>query len=213
MAATPVDRPGKRRTQDERSAHTRNALLDATVECLVVDGYANLTTTRIATVAGVSRGAQVHHFPTKAGLVGEAVEHLTMRVLESVTRDLGELRHEQDRVERGLDLLWRTFHGKLFQAVLQISIASATNPELAGHARRMERAVREMVQPAARLLFGDAAEVPGFDDALLTAVQTVTGLAVVRQMAGISDAEMELRWRRTRSQLRRLIESASAAAG
>lgn len=68
--------PKRTRTQEERSAATRAALLDATVACLVDYGYASLTTTRVVERAGVSRGAQVHHFPTKAQLVTEAVRHL-----------------------------------------------------------------------------------------------------------------------------------------
>jgi AcrR family transcriptional regulator len=205
VAAAPHPGPGRRRTQDQRSAQTRRALLDATVDCLVADGYANLTTSRIAAKAGVSRGAQVHHFPTKAGLVAEAVEHLTLRVLESMTRELAQLRGSEDSAERGLDMLWHTFRGTLFQAVLQVAVAGTADPELAGHARRLERAVREMIAQGARLLFGELADAPGFNDALVTAAHTVTGMAVVQQMAGLSDAEMEVRWRRTRAQLSKLL--------
>src|SRR5882672_9007518 len=69
----------RRRTQEERSATTRALLLDATLECLTELGYARTTTTEIAERGGVSRGAQLHHFPTKAELVTEAVEHLFER--------------------------------------------------------------------------------------------------------------------------------------
>jgi len=37
----------RRRTQEERRAATRAALLDATIECVVEDGYAGTTTTRV----------------------------------------------------------------------------------------------------------------------------------------------------------------------
>jgi len=60
--ATAPARP--RRGQEERRASTRARLLDATVECLVDHGYAATTTTVIAERAGVSRGAQLHHYPT-----------------------------------------------------------------------------------------------------------------------------------------------------
>src|SRR5712664_3809714 len=65
-----------RRTQEERSAATRGRLLDATLECLSELGYARTTTTEIAERGGVSRGAQLHHFPTKSELVTEAMGHL-----------------------------------------------------------------------------------------------------------------------------------------
>ncbi|MDT5024109.1 MAG: hypothetical protein QOE61_535, partial [Micromonosporaceae bacterium] len=53
-----------RRTQEQRSAEMRVRLLDATIECLVEYGYAGTTTPRVAEKAGVTRGAQVHHFPS-----------------------------------------------------------------------------------------------------------------------------------------------------
>jgi len=68
-----------RRTQAERTASTRARLLDATLECLCDLGYARTTTPEIARRAGLSRGAQLHHFPTKAELVTGAIEHLFAR--------------------------------------------------------------------------------------------------------------------------------------
>ena len=55
----------------------RARLLEATVECLVERGFSGTSTTIVSERAGVSRGAQLHHFPTKNDLVVAAVEHLT----------------------------------------------------------------------------------------------------------------------------------------
>ena len=71
--------PRRRRTQEERRTATRGALLDATIDCLIEYGYGGVTTTRVVERAGVSRGAQVHHFPTKAVLVAEALRRLAAR--------------------------------------------------------------------------------------------------------------------------------------
>ena len=65
--------------QQDRSRATQRRLLDATVDCLVEVGWAGTTTTLVAERAGVSRGAQLHHYPTKAALVVAAVEHLVER--------------------------------------------------------------------------------------------------------------------------------------
>jgi AcrR family transcriptional regulator len=67
------------RPQQERSRATRQRLLDAAVECLITRGWSGTTTTVIAETAGVSRGAQLHHYPTKTDLVLAAVDHLTER--------------------------------------------------------------------------------------------------------------------------------------
>ena len=47
----------------------RQRLLEATVECLVERGWSGTSTTLVSERAGVSRGAQLHHFPTKGDLV------------------------------------------------------------------------------------------------------------------------------------------------
>ena len=57
----------------------RARLMDATVELLVEKGFSGTTTTLVSERAGVSRGAQLHHFPTKNDLVVAAVTHLTER--------------------------------------------------------------------------------------------------------------------------------------
>src|ERR1700710_802942 len=84
MAVTKSTQSAPRRNQAERSAATRQALLDATLECLVEDGYANTTTARVAERAGVSRGAHLHHFQTRSALVAAAVEHLRVRRAEEL---------------------------------------------------------------------------------------------------------------------------------
>ena len=43
----------------------RQRLLEATVDCLVEHGWSGTSTTLVSQRAGVSRGAQLHHFPTK----------------------------------------------------------------------------------------------------------------------------------------------------
>ena len=74
-----------RRTQAERRAATRAALLDATIAGLVEHGYARLTTSQIVDSAGVTRGAQAHYFSTKAELVAEALTHLAHKIGDDLT--------------------------------------------------------------------------------------------------------------------------------
>src|SRR5947209_10129289 len=111
--------PRRRRTQQERRETTRAALLDATIECLIEYGYAGVTTLRVVERAGVSRGAQVHHFPTKAQLVAEAVGHLTRRMSADLARRLDTLPSGARRLDAALDLLWRVHSGPLFQAAVE----------------------------------------------------------------------------------------------
>lgn len=83
------DKRVARRTQGERSRETRDKLLRATIEILLESGYAGLTTAQVDTRAGVSSGARVHHFPTKADLVIAATSCIYERISE-----LGQQRAE-----------------------------------------------------------------------------------------------------------------------
>jgi AcrR family transcriptional regulator len=119
-----------RRTQAERSAATRGQLLDATIECLSELGYARTTTPEIAERAGVSRGAQLHHFPTKSELVIAAVEHLFARRHAEFLGAIAGLPAGIDRAAAAIDLLWSMVSGPTFHAWLELTVAARTDHEL-----------------------------------------------------------------------------------
>src|SRR5438270_13922097 len=96
-------RAPSRRTQEERSASTRALLLDTTIDCLVERGYAGTTTTVIAQRAGLSRGAQLHHYPTRAELVAAAVEHLAIKIGHELAAESAALPADRDRVSAASD--------------------------------------------------------------------------------------------------------------
>ena len=83
-----------KRTQAERSATTRAALVDAARRLWAERGYAAVGTPEIAASAGVTRGALYHQFADKAALllaVVEAVEaDVTRRIAEDVSRSAPE---------------------------------------------------------------------------------------------------------------------------
>src|SRR3984885_9157587 len=103
-----------RRTQAERSAAMRTRLLDATVECLVSYGYAGTTTPRVAQLAGVTRGAQIHHFKSKEDLVVAAVEHLAQQRAQGAIREFGRVQASADPASAVLDFLWQGAQGAAF---------------------------------------------------------------------------------------------------
>lgn len=207
MAADATTTPQRRRTQEERSSATRRALLEATIDCLVEEGYANLTTTKVAARAQVSRGAQVHHFPTKATLVSEAIQYLIAQVSQSLFSELGRLPPGKQRSDAAMDLLWDTYRGRLFQAVVQLSVAGAGDPEIEDKLAVLNQVVTDLISGAVPVLFPEEAGHPHFEDALYTTINAMTGLAVVQRVAKLSEAEVAGRWRRTKAQLLRLIDN------
>src|SRR5277367_1377065 len=103
-----------RRTQAQRSAAMRTRLLEATVECLVSFGYAGTTTARVAEVAGVTRGAQIHHFRSKEDLVVAAIEHLAQQRAQAAIREFGRVEVSSDPASMVLDFLWQAHQGPMF---------------------------------------------------------------------------------------------------
>jgi AcrR family transcriptional regulator len=59
----------------ERTAAMRQRLIDAAIGCLYELGYAATTTQVVTDRAGVSRGAILHHFPTKMDLMVAVAEY------------------------------------------------------------------------------------------------------------------------------------------
>lgn len=75
MATETTTKPA-RRTQAERSATMRARIRKAAVMCLYKRGYGATTTVSVASTAKVSRGAMLHHFPSKADLMPAALAHV-----------------------------------------------------------------------------------------------------------------------------------------
>lgn len=118
------------RTQEERRAVTQARLLEATTECLVELGWAGTSTTEVARRAGVSRGAQQHHYPTKMLLVAAALEHLLERQRLEYERAFAALPAEHRNVEGALDLLWDTFREAPSLALMELAMAARTDESL-----------------------------------------------------------------------------------
>lgn len=212
MSVQPRDKSTqKRRNQAERSAATREALLNATLECLVEDGYANTTTARVAERAGVSRGAHLHHFQTRATLVAAAADHLTHRRGEHLMKAVDALPTGPTRVAQGLDLIWNSYNNPLYQATLDLWTNARTDAELREHLIPIERRLDRQTMELSRRLFPDAAERPDFERVVELALATIRGLVVLDTLhAGSARASKQ--WERCRPQLVALFEGPTSAA-
>ena len=119
-----------RRTQAQRSATTRAAVLRATVACLVELGYAGTTTAEVQARAGVSRGALTHHFPSKSALVLGAMDVLYDEFMEDVRSAAARLPQGSARLRPAVALIWARFDGTLFTAAMELWVAARTDAEL-----------------------------------------------------------------------------------
>ena len=198
MSSAPV-RPA-RRTQAERRAATRKALLDATIDVLVDRGYAGLTTTLVCERAGVTRGAQAHYFATKADLVVQALSHLTdALVAELVSKPLDVADDPAGQYAVLLDRLWEIFSGPVSSAQLELFVAARTDPELHRHLVQFEQAVTDTLADAARQVAPQLVERPEFASVMTTASATIRGLRMLRAVA--SERTVRRAWPPARDQL------------
>ena len=167
------------RSQQERSRLTQKRLLDATVTCLIRYGWAGTTTTGVAETAGVSRGAQLHHFPTKTALVLAAVEYLTDRRATEIRNETRTLPASVDqRVETVVDLLGASFTGSLYHAALEVWVAARTDEALRSALVPLEAKIgRELFRLTAALLGADVSR-PDVRDAIQATLELLRGLGV-----------------------------------
>ena len=150
MQATPA--PARRRTNVERTAQMRARLMEATVECLHELGFAATSTTVVAARAGVSRGAQLHHFPTKQALVTAAIEHVLELRIAEFRRAFAQRTPKGDRTEAAVKLLWKLTSGSTFYAWLELLVAARTDPAL----RKAMRAIAQRFETSVRSAFIEA---------------------------------------------------------
>jgi AcrR family transcriptional regulator len=188
-----------RTPQQERSRATQQRLLEATVECLVEFGWSGASTTVIAGRAGVSRGAQLHHYPTRAALVLAAVEHLAERRAAEIRTEAAALASDPEhRVDRVIDMLAAAFTGPLFVAALEVWVAARTDPDLKAALVPLEARVgREMHRLAVDLLGADEAK-PGVREAVQATLDLLRGLGVANLLSDDSHRREQLltAWKR-----------------
>jgi AcrR family transcriptional regulator len=200
----------ERRTQAERSAAMRLRLLDATVECLVTYGYAGTTTHRVAELAGVTRGAQIHHFPAKEDLVVAAIEHLAQQRARVTIREVGRIRESPDPAAAVLDFLWEVHQGPIVVATLELWMASRTDPVLAKHVQRVEPVVNGALLAAIEQVLPDRSAQNELRYAVYTAMDALRGILVAGFVDGDGD-RLRKRWDRASAHLQREVRDALAA--
>lgn len=172
------DKKPPRRTQEERSAATREKLLDAAIECLAELGYARMTTTDVADRAGVSRGAQLHHFPSKVELVTSAIRHLADRRVAELRREAAALPAAQRGIPQITELTWSYSSNSLFMAALDLIVASRTDPELHTALWPVEKEFAQASSQLLRELYADYVDHPDFELMMHLTVHMMRGMAL-----------------------------------
>ena len=173
----------RRRTQAERSEATRKLILDATVRIMVRKGAAGLRTGEVVKEAGVSVGAQLHHFPTKRELILAALDYVNERSVEMCRQRVKLARRAGDTgsvINAIIADATDFFFGNGFFIELALGFGQA-EPDLRRVVRRSSRRSRFLIEEIWREMLekqGLPFEIAG--DILALTLSVVRGFAMRR---------------------------------
>lgn len=172
--------------QQTKSEMTRTAILDAAIDCFYELGFANTTTENIARAAGVSRGAMLHHFPTRFDLIKAAVEHLAQARIASFADEQTRIQRgaEHSRIEEGIDAYWRQLNTPAFVVMQELRIASRTDKDLEQILAPALKAFNKAWYEAVQQIFPDLALSEAFIRTSFLTQYMLEGMAAARLGGG-----------------------------
>lgn len=114
----------------ERTAAMRKRLIEAAIECLTKSGYGATTLQTVTDTAGASRGAILHHFPSKVDLMIAVAEYAAGKQNRQVARLLANTQPGMDRFLALTMATWDAMQRPPAIALLEIMMGSRSDPEL-----------------------------------------------------------------------------------
>lgn len=91
---TKSDYNRRKKPKQQRAVTTAEAIVQATEQVIISEGFQNATTNRIAEVAGVSVGSLYQYFPNKQAIVTALIEETVSKAAITVRNRLRELMDE-----------------------------------------------------------------------------------------------------------------------
>jgi AcrR family transcriptional regulator len=169
--------------QQRKSVQTRITILESAINCLGAHGYARTTTQLIAQMAGISRGAMLHHYATKQELIASVIDYTVYKRMKLFILGILSLT-EAERIEQaaGFELYWQSLLTREFAAYLELLMAARTDAELAAvflpKARHYDRIERDEVVRA----FPEWADHPAYALAMDFCIAAMQGLLLNRDI-------------------------------
>ncbi len=122
--------PPRRRTQAERSYGTQQKILNVTIDLVLAKGLRDTSTVDVAEGAGVSRGALLHHYPSKQVLMQAALRHLLSGEIAEIQTIAATIRNGEMDIDGFLSEMWRRFSGPMFMITMEFLNAARTDPAI-----------------------------------------------------------------------------------
>jgi len=173
--------PGDAGWQALKSSNTRDQILEAAIKCIVELAHATTTTTKIAEVAGLSRGATLHHFPSKMDIIRAAVDYLHEKRLRAFRKSIDNIPAGADRPRLGVEFYWKHVTHPLFVAFFELSVAARHDDDLRDILLPAQQAFDEEWYKTAQELFPEWQSDPtAFNLDLNLTQKLMEGMAISR---------------------------------
>ncbi len=130
MTKTTKAAPRPRRTQEQRRTDTKKRVLVAALDVLVEVGYARFSTTRVASKAGVSRGAQENYYRTRTELLAAATAYAMDNAAERTAVAAARANTSSDPLRAFLDEEKEFFLSQTYAAMVELALAGRDDPAL-----------------------------------------------------------------------------------
>lgn len=173
---------GNKSWQQTKSEKTKALILEATLDCFLNLGYNNTTTEKVASTAGVSRGAMLHHFPQRSELIHAAVLYLHKKRLDLFNEQLTRLNFDAkySLMEEGIDTFWEQLKSPLFTIFYELQMAARTDLELESVLRPATSEYQKSWRSMAEKIFPDLALSEKFALSTRVTVFLLEGMAIDR---------------------------------
>ncbi|MFT4117137.1 TetR/AcrR family transcriptional regulator [Bradyrhizobium sp.] len=168
----------RRRTQAERTEATRTQLLKAAANLIRRRGYARFRTADVAAEAGMSRGAQLHHFPTKDSLVVATLEYVFEQAQIMSRRRAAAVNRPRDLIEAVIEDAREFFFSEHFMVAIDIVLSTSTDDAVRKQILEISRKARRPAETA----WTEALAASGVPSSLAADIVALT-LSLVRGMA------------------------------
>jgi AcrR family transcriptional regulator len=182
---------GARRTQAERRAATRGAILDAAIRLLCERGYALTTTVTVAAAAGISRGAMLYHFPNKRSLIFAVTEEAMDRNHAFFEREGAAIGDPWDRYAALPDLRWQLALQPHGIALMEIMVGARSDPAVRDGYPEFQQRLNAKQSRRLRQRATDAGLPLTEEDAAISRaiVFAIRGMAIEKQLNPDFDVE------------------------
>ncbi len=193
-----------RRTQLERNLATRQKLVASAIELLKKKRYAGFRVTEVAEMAGVSRGAQTHHYPQKDGLLIEAVEEVYRRTQAKALERVATPKRSAAELLDGLIADGEDFFmGEDFILSLDLLMVGGEDP-LGQEIKRLAQQYRPSVEKAWLEAFVQAGYDPDDAEDVITMTFSLARGLAVRQLIDADKTRAQRlmpRWRKLANEI------------